>query len=97
MNEYQITTTPRHHQLTNINVWTPDSQWLVYDVRPQGSSFTGETIEKIHVNTTEIREIYRGTAGACVGVVTVSPELPVRYAFIRGPLNPDLQWQYDFH
>lgn len=97
MNEYQITTTPRHHQLTNINVWTPDSQWLVYDVRPQGSSFIGKTIEKIHVNTTEIREIYRGTAGACVGVVTVSPQLPVRYAFIRGPLNPDPQWQYDFH
>lgn len=46
MNEYQITTTPRHHQLTNINVWTPDSQWLVYDVRPQGSSFIGKTIEK---------------------------------------------------
>lgn len=69
MNEYQITTIPRHHQLTNINVWTPDSQWLVYDVRPQGASFTGETIEKIHVNTTETREIYRGTAGASVGVV----------------------------
>ncbi|WP_262368829.1 hypothetical protein, partial [Salmonella enterica] len=24
----QITFTPRHHQLTNTNTWTPDSQWL---------------------------------------------------------------------
>lgn len=31
----QITFTPRHHQLTNTNTWTPDSQWLVFDVRPQ--------------------------------------------------------------
>lgn len=97
MNEYQITTTPRNHQLTNSNIWTPDSQWLVYDVRPEGASFTGETIEKIHVKTKKITEIYRGTADAHVGVVTVSPQLPVRYAFIRGPQHPDTQWHYDFH
>lgn len=30
----QVTFAPRHHQLTNINTWTPDSQWLVFDVRP---------------------------------------------------------------
>ncbi|WP_256948093.1 hypothetical protein, partial [Klebsiella pneumoniae] len=24
----QVTFAPRHHQLTNINTWTPDSQWL---------------------------------------------------------------------
>lgn len=73
MNEYQITTTPRHHQLTNINVWTPDSQWLVYDVRPQGSSFIGKTIEKIHVNTTEIREIYRGNRRGLCGCGDCQP------------------------
>ena len=97
MNEYQITTIPRNHQLTNSNIWTPDSQWLVYDVRPEGASFTGETIEKIHVKTKKITEIYRGMAGAHVGVVTVSPEIPVRYAFIRGPQHPETVWHYDFH
>ena len=97
MNEYQITTIPRNHQLTNSNIWTPDSQWLVYDVRPEGASFTGETIEKIHVKTKKITEIYRGMAGAHVGVVTVSPEIPVRYAFIHGPQHPDTVWHYDFH
>lgn len=38
MKEKQLTFAPRHHQLTNINVWTADSQWLVYDVRPSGAS-----------------------------------------------------------
>ncbi|MDT1785756.1 hypothetical protein QLF84_22175, partial [Salmonella enterica subsp. enterica serovar Oslo] len=28
----QITFKPRHHQLTNTQTWTPDSQWLVFDV-----------------------------------------------------------------
>ncbi|MDR8295736.1 DUF3748 domain-containing protein, partial [Acinetobacter baumannii] len=47
----QVTFAPRHHQLTNINTWTPDSQWLVFDVRPSGASFTGETIERVNVNS----------------------------------------------
>ena len=50
----QITFTPRNHQLTNINTWTPDSQWLVYDVRPSGASFTGETIERVNVQDGEV-------------------------------------------
>lgn len=95
--EICITDNARNHQLTNINVWTPDSQWLAYDVRPSGSSFTGLTIEKIHVTTRQVVEIYRGKQGAYVGVVTVSSENPPRYAFIHGPENPDEHWQYDFH
>lgn len=95
--ETRITNERRSHQLTNINVWTPDSQWLAYDVRPNGSSFTGLTIEKIHVVSGRKCEIYRANHGAHVGVVTVSAENPPRYAFIYGPEFPDEQWQYDFH
>lgn len=95
--ERQITHDNRSHQLTNVNVWTPDSQYLAYDVRPNGSSFTGLIIEKIHVINGEICEIYRANHGAHVGVVTVSSESPPRYAFIHGPEFPDEQWQYDFH
>jgi hypothetical protein len=69
----QITFASRNHQLTNINTWTPDSQWLVYDVRPSGASFTGETIERVNVVTGEVEVIYRATDGAHVGVVTVHP------------------------
>ena len=95
--EHQITFDRRHHQLTNINVWTPDSQWLVYDVRPNGGSFTGLTIEKIHVKTKQQQIIYTAMQGAHVGVATVCPIEPVRYAFIHGPENPDDEWHYDFH
>ncbi|OCQ54149.1 translocation protein TolB [Photorhabdus australis subsp. thailandensis] len=93
----QITFDNRSHQLTNINVWTPDSQWLAYDVRPHGASFTGLTIEKIHVHSGKTEIIYQAKEGAHVGVVTVSPTKPVRYVFIHGPEFPDEQWHYDFH
>lgn len=92
----QITFAPRHHQLTNTQTWTPDSQWLVFDVRPSGASFTGETIERVNVHSGETEVIYRATDGAHVGVVTVHPQ-EERYVFIHGPENPDATWQYDFH
>jgi Periplasmic component of the Tol biopolymer transport system len=92
----QITFAPRHHQLTNINTWTPDSHWLVFDVRPSGASFTGETIERVNVHSGEVEVIYRAGEGAHVGVVTVHPR-DEKYVFIHGPENPDTQWQYDFH
>lgn len=92
----QVTFASRHHQLTNINTWTPDSQWLVFDVRPSGASFTGETIERVNVHTGELDVIYRATQGAYVGVVTVHPQHE-KYVFIHGPENPDADWHYDFH
>lgn len=92
----QVTFAPRHHQLTNVNTWTPDSQWLVFDVRPSGASFTGETIERVNVTSGAVETIYRATQGAHVGVVTVHPTQE-RYVFIHGPERPDAQWQYDFH
>jgi len=95
--EKQLTFDARGHQLTNINVWTADSQWVVYDVRPHGGSFTGETIERVNVSSGEVEVLYQAGQGAHVGVVTVSPEMPPRYAFIHGPEHPDEQWHYDFH
>lgn len=80
----QITFTPRHHQLTNTNTWTPDSQWLVFDVRPSGASFTGKTIERVNVHTGDVEVIYRAVQGAHVGVVTVHPA-DNHYVFIHGP------------
>lgn len=95
--ETQLTFDPRGHQLTNINVWTPDSQWLVYDVRPCGASFTGLSIERVNVASGAVEVVYRARHGAHVGVVTVSPDSPARYAFIHGPEHPDSAWHYDFH
>lgn len=93
----QLTVAPRHHQLTNINTWTPDSQWLVFDVRPSGASFTSQTVERVHIESGKTDVIYRAGQGAHVGVITVNPQLPERYVFIHGPENPDACWQYDFH
>jgi hypothetical protein len=95
--ERQLTFDPRGHQLTNINVWTPCSQWLAYDVRPSGASFTGLSIERVNVTTGQVEVVYRAQHGAHVGVVTVSPDAPARYAFIHGPEYPDSHWHYDFH
>ena len=92
----QITFAPRNHLLTNTNTWTPDSQWLVFDVRPSGASFTGETIERVNIHTGEVEVIYRASQGAHVGVVTVHPKSE-KYVFIHGPENPDETWYYDFH
>lgn len=92
----QLTFAPRNHQLTNINTWTADSQWLVFDVRPSGASFTGKTIERVNVRNGDIEVLYTATHGAHVGVVTVNPGAQ-EYVFIHGPENPDASWQYDFH
>ena len=92
----QVTFASRHHQLTNTRTWTADSRWLVFDVRPSGASFTGETIERINVDTGEVQVIYRAGAGAHVGVVTVHPSRD-EYVFIHGPEHPDDSWRYDFH
>lgn len=95
--ERQLTFDPRGHQLTNINVWTPCSQWLAYDVRPSGASFTGLSIERVNVASGQVEVVYRAQQGAHVGVVTVSPDAPARYVFIHGPEHPDSYWHYDFH
>ncbi|MDC0724728.1 DUF3748 domain-containing protein [Phytobacter diazotrophicus] len=92
----QITRAPRNHQLTNIHTWTPDSQWLVFDVRPSGASFTGETIERVNIHTGAVEVIYQAKEGAHVGVVTVHPH-EEKYVFIHGPENQDADWHYDFH
>jgi len=92
----QLTFAPRYHQLTNTRTWTPDGQWLVFDVRPSGASFTGETIERVNIHSGETEVVYRATDGAHVGVVTVHPH-EERYVFIHGPENPDASWHYDFH
>lgn len=97
MREKQLTFASRHHQLTNINVWTADSQWLAFDVRPSGASFTGETLERVNVESGDVEVVYQAKEGAHVGVVTVSPDLPPRYVCIHGPEHPDESWHYDFH
>lgn len=93
--EKQVTHDPKGHILTNTGVWSPDSEWIVYDTRPDpaGESFTGETIEIVNVRTGETRVLYRSKNGAHCGVVTFHPR-EFKVVFILGPENPTPDWSY---
>jgi hypothetical protein len=92
---HQITTAPHGHVLTNSGVWSPDSRWIVYDVRsaPDGSVFDGTRIERVEVTTGRVEVVYESRKGACCGVVTHSP-VDDRLAFILGPERPTTDWSY---
>jgi hypothetical protein len=92
--ERQLTTAAQGHVLTNVNVWSPDGAWIVYDVRT-GDAFNGEFIEQVNVRTGAVQRLYTAKNGARVGVVTYNPAAP-RVVFIHGPENPTADWTYHF-
>ena len=92
----QVTTAPHGHTLTNINAWSPDSQWLVYDVRRLGHVFDGDRIEKVNVRTGEVKVLYESRDGAHCGVVTHHPTRD-QVVFIHGPAQPSPDWKYAAH
>ena len=93
--ERQITNQPYGHILTNIGVWSPDSKWIVYDIRSDaaGEQFDGNRIERVHVDTGEVEVLYESQHGASCGVVTYSPT-DDRVVFIHGPETPTEDWKY---
>lgn len=91
--ERQVTHAPYGHVLTNINVWSPDGRWVVYDVRSLDSVFDGTRIEQVNAETGEIQTLYRTKNGAAAGVVTYHPHEP-KVVFIHGPENPTPEWNY---
>lgn len=85
--------------LTNTGVWSPDSEWIVYDTRSDaaGDNFDGEFIEMVNVRTGEVRQLYRAKNGAHCGVVTFHPR-EHKVVFILGPERPTSDWLYGpFH
>ena len=93
--EQQITRGSGGRILTNTGVWSPDSEWIVYDTRSDaaGDRFDGNTIEMVNVRTGEVREVYRSKNGAHCGVATFHPR-ENKVVFILGPENPTPDWQY---
>lgn len=91
----QLTTAPHGHVLTNAGVWSPDSRWIVYDVRstPDGATFDGTRIERVDVETGSVEVLYESRHEACCGVVTASP-VDDRVVFILGPEQPTPDWSY---
>jgi hypothetical protein len=90
--ELQLTDAPRDHVLTNVNVWSPDSQRIVFDVRT-GEDFNGTTIEEVELATRGVRTLFASSNGAHCGVATYSPVAPW-VAFILGPEHPSADWNY---
>jgi hypothetical protein len=93
--ERQLTTAPHGHILTNSNVWSPDGEWIVNDVRsdPAGTVFNGTRIEAVHVESGEVRVLYESHSGACCGAASFCPTSN-KVIFIHGPENPTPDWQY---
>lgn len=97
-NERQLTTgdgSDGGRILTNVNVWSPDGLWILYDTRSDasGEKFDGTRIEAIHVETREVRVLYESRNGACCGVATWHP-FEQRIIFIHGPEHPTADWSY---
>lgn len=92
----QITRGPGGRILTNTGVWSPDSQWIVYDTRSDaaGDVFDGRRIELVNVRSGEVRVLYEARNGAHCGVATFHPRQP-RVVFILGPENPTPDWPYN--
>ena len=91
--ERQLTHGRQGQVLTNINVWSPDSRWIVYDVRAVDSVFDGTRIEQVEVATGRVQTLFETKNGAACGVVTYHPREP-KVVFIHGPENPTREWNY---
>ncbi len=91
--ETQLTHAPHGHVLTNVNVWSPDSRWLVYDVRSSDGTFDSDRIEQVNADTGEVQVLYRAPAGSACGVVTFHPREP-KVVFIHAPEPIAADWTY---
>jgi len=92
--ERQLTNAPHGHVLTNLNIWSPDGQWIVYDVRT-GEEFDGTRIEQVNVTSGAVQRLFETHDGAKCGVATRSP-IDSRVVFILGPEAPTPDWSYAF-
>ena len=93
--ERQITSGAGGRILTNCNVWSPDSQWIVYDTRSDalGAVFDGAAIEIVNVESGEVRRVYEAKNGAKCGAATFHPK-ENQVVFISGPEFPTPDWEY---
>lgn len=97
--ERQLTDDGCGHILTNAHVWSPDSQWIVFDTRSDvsGSTFDGRLIQRVHLTSQQSETIYEATEGSHCGVATYHP-FKQEVLFIQGPQPETVDWPYGpFH
>ncbi len=93
--EVQLTESPNGHELLNKNVFSPDSKWIVYDVRSQDYIFDGDRIEKVNVENKDVVLLYKSPNNSKVGAASYHP-FENKVAFIHGPEFPTDDYQYSF-
>jgi hypothetical protein len=91
--ERQVTRAEQGHLLTNIGVWSPDGEWIVYDTRTRDDQFTSTSIERVQVRTGDVQVLYTARNESRVGVATTDP-VHARVVFIHGPERPTADWSY---
>lgn len=91
--ERQLTTDASGHTIHQIQCFSPDDQWIVYDTRnDDGKIGSTGTIAMVNVESGEIRTLYhtrnQTEYGPGVGAVTFSPT-ESQVLFIHGVRNAD--------
>jgi len=98
--EKQITFDEKGHLLNPIQVFSKDSEWIVYDTRNDGGQIgSTKAIEILNIHTGEVKEIYhtknQTQYGPGVGAATFSP-VANRVIFIHGIRNANVSKPYSF-
>lgn len=91
--EKQLTFAPHGHIVANFNIWSADSQWIVYDRRESGKKFDATMIEMVNADTGAVRNLFTSRDGAACGVATWNPHRE-EIVFILGPDHPSPEWNY---
>ena len=88
--EVQITSGDDNHILTNINCWSADGRFILFDTRSDlaGGVFDCNKIRRVEVSTGKTEILYESKNGANCGVVTAHPARDA-CVFIHGPEFPD--------
>jgi len=100
LSEVQLTNDKENHFLHICQQFSPDNQWLVYDVRGEGTPIPEACcIKMVHTRTGEIRELYTTPSQSAYGpgaaAVTFNPKKN-RVLFIHGIFNCDEEKPYYF-
>lgn len=88
--EMQITSGEDNHILTNINCWSADGRYILFDTRSDlsGSVFDSKNICRVEIATGKTETLFESKNGANCGVVTSHPTKDA-CVFIHGPEFPE--------
>lgn len=98
--EIQLTFDESGHSIHNYQVFSPDDQWIVYDVRNHDNLITSTgSIRMVNVVSAKIKELYttfnQSAYGPGVGAVSFSPKED-KVIFIHGIRNATEKNPYAF-